>query len=153
MRPRGSLIDFFNTPEGMSSCIPSISGAFTARSLAKLYAALERGGEVGGVRIFEETTVEDPSGTVQNDRQDLVIILAPKWRLGYMSGGDAIPVLGPNNESYGHVGAGGTFAAADPKAEVSFALVYDQWGANELLGASRGMAVSNAVVQAAEAAV
>jgi CubicO group peptidase (beta-lactamase class C family) len=150
LAPRGSLIDLFATPEGMSSCIPSISGAFTARSLARMYAALERGGELDGVRILEEKSVETAS-TVQNDRQDLVIILAPKWRLGYMSGGSAIPVLGPNDDAYGHVGAGGTFAAADPKSGLAFGLVYDRWAATELLGGMRSMAVSNAVVHAATA--
>ena len=152
LSPRGSLIDFLNTPEGKSSCIPSISGAFTARSLAKLYSALERGGEVDGVRILNSETVETIS-TVQNDRNDLVIFLAPHWRLGYMGGGgSAIPVLGPNAEAYGHVGAGGTYAAADPKAQISFALVYDRWAPDQLLGGARGMELSNAVVAAAEAA-
>ncbi len=152
LAPRGNLIDYLNTPEGMSACIPSISGAFTARSLAKLYSALERGGEIGGVRLLTSAAV-DAISTVQNTRNDLVIFLAPHWRLGYMGGGgSAIPVLGPNAEAYGHVGAGGTYAAADPKAQVSFALVYDRWAADQLLGGIRGMELSNAVVAAAEAA-
>jgi CubicO group peptidase (beta-lactamase class C family) len=152
LSPRGSLIDFFNTPAGKSSCIPSISGAFTARSLAKLYSALERGGEVDGARILKPETVETVT-TVQNTRNDLVIFLAPHWRLGYMGGGgSAIPVLGPNSEAYGHVGAGGTYAAADPKAQIAFALVYDRWAADQLLGGARGMQLANAVVAAAEAA-
>ena len=152
LAPRGRLIDFFASEQGMSSCIPSISGAFTARSLAKLYAALERGGEVDGTRILERESVQTAT-TVQNERPDLVIIVTPRWRLGYMSGGGRfIPILGPNDDAYGHVGAGGTFAAADPKAELSFALVYDKFGATELLGSARGMALSYEVVRAAEAA-
>lgn len=152
LSPRGSVVDFFNTPEGMSSCIPAASGAFTARSLAKLYAALERGGAVDGTRILSEETVARAT-EVQNDRNDLVIFLAPHWRLGFMSGGPtAIPVLGPNAEAFGHVGAGGTFAAADPKAEVSFALVYDRWAPDQLLGGVRGMELANAVVACAQAA-
>lgn len=152
LSPRGSMIDFFNTPEGRSSCIPSVSGAFTARSLAKLYSAIERRGEVDGMRILKSETVETISA-VQNTRNDLVIFLAPHWRLGYMGGGgSAIPVLGPNAEAFGHVGAGGTYAAADPKAQVSFALVYDRWAPDQLLGGMRGMEIANAVVAAAEAA-
>ena len=152
LSPRGSLIDYFNTPEGKSSCIPSVSGAFTARSLAKMYSAIERSGEVDGTRILKPETIETIS-TVQNTRQDLVIFLAPHWRLGYMGGGmSAIPVLGPNAEAFGHVGAGGTYAAVDPKAQVSFALVYDRWAPDQLLGGMRGMELANAVVAAAEAA-
>jgi hypothetical protein len=67
-------------------------------------------------------------------------------------GGSFIPILGPNEDAYGHVGAGGTFAGADPKAEVSFGLVYDKFGPTELLGSARGMALCYEVVRAAEAA-
>ena len=148
--PRGDLFSFLDSPAGWASCIPSISGVFTARSLAKMYAALERGGEVDGVRILRPESVETAT-TVQNDRSDLVIILPPRWRLGYMSSG-SIPVMGPNPEGYGHVGLGGTYACADPKAEVAFGIVYDKFGQTELLGAARGAAVASATVAAAEAA-
>ena len=148
--PRGDLFSFLDSPAGYSSCIPSISGVFTARSLAKMYAALERGGAVDGVRILKPESVATAS-TVQNDRNDLVIILPPRWRMGYMSAG-SIPVMGPNPEGFGHVGLGGTYACADPKAEVSFAIVYDKFGQTELLGAARGAAVASATVAAAAAA-
>jgi CubicO group peptidase (beta-lactamase class C family) len=148
--PRGGFIEFLNSPAGISACIPSVSGVFTARSLAKVYAAWERGGEVDGVRILRPETIERATA-VQNDRNDLVIMVAPHWRMGFMSGG-AIPVMGPNHEAYGHVGLGGTYAAADPKAQLSFALVYDKFGETELLGAARGAAVAYACVAAADAA-
>jgi CubicO group peptidase (beta-lactamase class C family) len=151
LAPRGDILEFLNTPRGMSTCLPSASGAFTARSLAKLYAAWERGGAIDGVRILKPDTVAKAT-TVQNTRNDLVIMLAPHWRLGFMSGGgSAIPVLGPNAEAYGHVGAGGTLAGCDPSAEVSFALVYDLF-ADQLLGAARSLSLVEATVRAAQAA-
>jgi CubicO group peptidase (beta-lactamase class C family) len=152
LSPRGNIVEFFNTPQGLGSCIPSASGVFTARSLAKLYAALERGGEVGGTKILTPETIATAT-TQQNDRNDLVIFLAPRWRLGYMTGGSAVPVLGPNDEAYGHVGAGGTYAGADPKAEVTFGLVYDRFAGMDLLGAARGALLASTVVRAAEAAL
>jgi CubicO group peptidase (beta-lactamase class C family) len=148
--PRGNLFEFLDSPQGWSACIPAISGVFTARSLAKVYAALERGGEVGGVRILQLQTIERAT-LVQNDRPDLVIGITPRWRLGFMSAG-VVPVLGPNEDGYGHVGLGGTYAGVDPKAEVAFALIYDLYGQSELLGAARGATVSFATVAAAEAA-
>lgn len=148
--PRGNLFEFLDSPQGWSSCIPAISGVFTARSLAKVYAAWERGGQVDGVRILTPETVERAT-EVQNDRPDLVIGVTPRWRLGFMSAG-SIPVLGPNAEGYGHVGLGGTYAGADPKAEVALACVYDLFGQTELLGGARGTALANATVAAAEAA-
>ncbi len=151
LTPRGSMLEFLNSPQGMSSCIPSVSGSFTARSLAKLYSALERGGEVDGTRILTPETIATATAQ-QNDRQDLVIFIAPRWRLGYMTGGSAVPVLGPNDEAYGHVGAGGTYGGADPKSEVSFGLVYDRFAALDMLGAARGALLADATVRAAEAA-
>jgi CubicO group peptidase (beta-lactamase class C family) len=148
--PRGDLFGFLDTPEGWSACIPAISGISTARSLAKVYAALERGGAVDGVRILETETVRRAIG-VQNDRPDLVIVIAPRWRMGFMSAG-VVPVLGPNDGGYGHVGLGGTYAGVDPAAEVAFALVYDLYGQSELVGSARGATVSYATVAAAEAA-
>lgn len=148
--PRGNLFEFLDSPAGWSSCIPAISGVFTARSLAKLYAATERKGEVGGVRILRPETIERAT-EVQNDRADLVLRIPPRWRLGFMSG-QSIPVLSPNPEGYGHVGLGGTYAGADPKAEATFACVYDLFGQTELLGGLRGSALSHATVAAAEAA-
>jgi CubicO group peptidase (beta-lactamase class C family) len=148
--PRGNFIEFLGSAAGVSACIPSVSGVFTARSLAKLYAALERGGEVDGVRLVRPETVTRAT-EVQNERNDLIIMIPPRWRLGYMSAG-SIPVMGPNHEGYGHVGLGGTYACADPKAEVAFALVYDKFGSTDLLGAARGVALAYATVAAAEAA-
>ena len=151
LSPKGNMIDFLNSPQGISACVPSVSGSFTARSLAKLYGALERGGEIDGTRILSPETIAIAT-TQQNDRNDLVIFIAPRWRLGYMTGGSAVPVLGPNDEAYGHVGAGGTFGGADPKAEVSFGIVYDRFAALDMLGAARGALLADATVRAAEAA-
>jgi CubicO group peptidase (beta-lactamase class C family) len=147
--PRGNLFEYLDSPEGRSSCIPDVAGVFTARSLAKVYAAWERGGEIGGVRVLAPTTTERAL-EVQNDRPDLVLGIVPRWRMGFMSAG-AVPVLGPNPNGYGHVGLGGTYAGVDPTAGVAFALVHDLYGQTELL-AARGSSLSSATIAAAEAA-
>jgi CubicO group peptidase (beta-lactamase class C family) len=151
LAPRGGMFKVLNSPDGYQACIPAISGVFTARSLAKLYSAMERGGEIEGVRIMKPETVETAT-TVQSSRTDFVMNSDVGWRLGYMSGGSHIAVLGPNDASYGHVGAGGTYGAADPSAEVAFATVFDQWGMIEFLGGPRGVELSKTIVAAAEAA-
>jgi CubicO group peptidase (beta-lactamase class C family) len=147
--PRGNLFAYLDSPEGWSACIPAVSGVFTARSLAKVYAALERGGEIGGVRVLTREATERALA-VQNNGPDLVLGIVPRWRMGFMSAG-AVAMLGPNPDGYGHVGLGGTYAGADPGAEVAFALVYDLFGQSELL-AARGSTISAATVAAALAA-
>ena len=49
--PRG-IEDVLWGPEVMDAEIPAANGFFTARSLAKLYALLAHGGQVGGVRLL-----------------------------------------------------------------------------------------------------
>jgi CubicO group peptidase (beta-lactamase class C family) len=153
LSPKGSLVDLLNSPVGMSSCIPSISGIFTARSLATLYAVLDCGGEVDGVKLLAEETIATVS-TVQTDRVDMVIPVPVRWRLGYMSGGPtSIRSLGPSPDAYGHVGAGGTIAGVDPGAHLSFGLIYDRWAATEFLGGPRTQGLVNAATACAEAAL
>jgi CubicO group peptidase (beta-lactamase class C family) len=148
-----NLLDFLNSPLGMAACVPSISGAFTARSLATVYAALDGDGEVDGTRILEPETVATVS-TVQTDRVDLVIPVPVRWRLGYMSGGPAsIRSLGPSPDAYGHVGAGGTIAGTDPSTHIAFGLIYDKWGPMEFLGGPRTHDIVNAATACAEAAL
>jgi hypothetical protein len=152
LMPRGmSLVELLNTH--MSACIPSISGIFTARSLATLYAALEGQGEVDGVRLLEPETVSTVS-TVQTDRVDKVIPVPVRWRLGYMSGGPtSIRALGPSADAYGHVGAGGTIAGTDPSTSLAFGFVYDRWAAAEFLGGPRTLGIVDAATACAEAAL
>ena len=137
LAPDGDIDEFLNSPQGLSTCGPAFSGAFTARSLARMYAALERGGELDGVRLLRPETVETAT-TVQNTRSDLVLMLPIHWRLGFMSGGSPISPTGPNSEAYGHAGYGGSVAFADPKAELGFAIVCDRLEVN-LLGVVHGI--------------
>ncbi|MEX2394205.1 MAG: serine hydrolase domain-containing protein [Actinomycetota bacterium] len=153
LSPRGNLVTFLNSPVGMSSCIPSISGIFTARSLATLYAALDGGGIVDGVRLLEPDTIATIS-TVQTDRVDMVIPIPVRWRLGYMSGGPtSVRALGPSSDAYGHVGAGGTIAGTDPSTGLAFGFVYDKWAAAEFLGGPRTQGIVDAATACAGAAL
>jgi CubicO group peptidase (beta-lactamase class C family) len=145
--PDGDIVAFVNSPQGMSTCGPAFSGAFTARSLARLYACLERGGELDGVRLLTPDTITTAT-TVQNTRPDLVLVLPINWRLGFMSGGSPISPAGPNPEAYGHAGYGGSIGLADPKAEIAMAITLDRLEVN-LLGGDRITSVVNAAVEAA----
>ena len=146
LSPDGNITEFVNSPEGMSTCGPAFSGTFTARSLAKIYALMERGGELDGVRLLKPDTLEKAT-TVQNDRADLVIFFPIRWRLGFMSGGGDFSPAGPNPDAYGHAGFGGSIGMADPKAELSIAIVLDRLEI-DLLGGDRIRKVINAAVAA-----
>lgn len=147
LAPDGDMFAFVNTPAGLETVAPAWSGVFTARSLATMYAALAAGGAVDGVRLLEEATVTT-AATVQNTRPDLVLFVPIHWRLGFMGGGSMLSPTGPNPESFGHAGLGGSVAFADPKAELSFAIVLDRLELDLLAGERVRNAVHAAVAAA-----
>lgn len=145
--PRGDMVEFVNSEKGRAASVPAITGAFTARSLATLYAALERGGALDGVRLLSGPTVAVAT-TVQNDRPDRVLFVPVHWRLGFMGrgvGGDGGPTA-----AYGHAGLGGSVAMADPRHELAVAVTLDRLEL-DLLGDDRAAAVLAAAIDAADA--
>ena len=71
----------FNTSKIRKACIPSANGHFTARALARFYAALANGGQIDGVRILSEKMVQ----AMQHERTACTMHAAlPKmpWGLG-----------------------------------------------------------------------
>jgi CubicO group peptidase (beta-lactamase class C family) len=108
-----------SSPEILAASIPSANGLFTARSLAKLYAALAAGGQLDGVRLLSEDTVRRAT-QVQNRRVDLVVPFPMHWRLGYHR---AATTRGTPRHAFGHYGFGGSGAWADPDRNLAMAMV------------------------------
>lgn len=107
-----------NTRDWRGAEIPAANGHGKARAVARLYAALARGGELDGVRVLspdaiEQATVEQAHG------RDEVMGLNLRTALGFvLTSPDAN--LGPNPRAFGHSGAGGSLGFADPDAKIGF---------------------------------
>ena len=106
-------------PETLAVSIPAANGLFTARSLAKLYAALAAGGEFDGGRLLSEATLARAT-EVQTRRIDLVVPFPMHWRLGYHR---AATMRGTPPRAFGHYGFGGSGAWADPDRQLAVAMV------------------------------
>lgn len=137
----------WNSPEFAAACIPSANGIFTARSLARLYAALAGGGELDGVRILSEKTLFR-AATIQNRTVDRVVPFPMQWRLGYhrpfMLG------LGTTvRHAIGHFGFGGSGAWADMDRNLSVALTLNS-GVGTPFGDLRIIRISTAAARAAD---
>lgn len=105
--------------------MPAANGVFTARSLAKIYAALATDGTVGGVEVLSPATLHE-AGRVQNRQRDAVLGLPMRWRLGYHQ---AFTLGGrPAWKAFGHYGYGGSGAFADPETGMSLAFVTNRLG-------------------------
>ena len=111
----------FNRREVRAAELPAANGVTTARSLARLYAATI--GEVDGIRVLQPETVA--AATVeQSNGPDEVLALDTRFGSGFFLPSAFSPLMGPR--SFGHAGAGGSLAFADPDAGVGFAYVMNQ---------------------------
>jgi CubicO group peptidase (beta-lactamase class C family) len=99
--------------------LPALNGCFTARSLARMYAALAGGGELDGQRFLSADTLRRAT-EVQSTARDVVVGFPMQWRLGYHVAATTRGVL-PNG--FGHFGFGGSGAWADPDRDLAVAMV------------------------------
>ncbi|HWC79396.1 MAG TPA: serine hydrolase domain-containing protein [Pseudonocardiaceae bacterium] len=108
----------FGSAEVQAAEIPASNGIGTARSLARMYAALI--GEVDGIRLLNPETVA-AARKEQATGPDRVLMLPSRFGLGYMLPLPESPWGGPN--SFGHPGRGGSLAYADPDTGIAFGYV------------------------------
>jgi CubicO group peptidase (beta-lactamase class C family) len=104
--------------------MPAANGVFTARSLARMYAALADQGTVDGVQLLSPETLHE-AGRVQHRSRDYVLGLPMRWRLGYHQ---AFTAGRPAWKAFGHYGYGGSGAWADPESGLSLAFVTNRLG-------------------------
>ena len=123
------------TPAGLRAAMPAVNGAFTARSLARMYAALANGGEIDGVRILSAEMLPVISAQ-QVDTLDRALFSPMRWRLGYHQ--PYVLTKRRPRQAFGHFGFGGSGAWADPARNLSIALTVNAgsgtpWGDMRIL--------------------
>jgi CubicO group peptidase (beta-lactamase class C family) len=113
--------DMWNTRRMRGAEMPSSNGHSDARSLARMYAACI--GEVDGVRLLSDETVERAS-VVLSDGPDCVVGQPLTIGLGFM----LAPTFprGVGKRTFGHSGAGGSVAFADPERRLAFGYAMNQ---------------------------
>jgi CubicO group peptidase (beta-lactamase class C family) len=128
---------FMNTPRVRQAEIGALGATGTARGLARLYAALACGEDLVSRPSVEHFREEQVCG------RDAVMGVPTRWAMGYTrEPSQLVPGLprqhGPNDEAFGHMGAGGQVAFADPVARVGCGFVRNHLEnqAMPLLGAS-----------------
>jgi CubicO group peptidase (beta-lactamase class C family) len=118
----------FNDMEVRKACIPSANGHFTARALARMYGALANGGQVDGVRLMSVERIPLMT-SVQVDTPDRVIMMPIAKSIGFFNGGKTMGMhgaTGPRRTAFGHPGAGGSVAFADPEVGLSIAVTINK---------------------------
>lgn len=131
-----------NTRGWQSAEIPSANGFATAKALAGIYGALANGGKFGDRRFLSEPTLAEASRARTPVRSDLVLGVETQWANGFWL--NNLGFYGPNPQSFGHSGWGGSFAFADPNTGIGFAYTMNYMG-TQLIGGPRAMALVNAL--------
>jgi CubicO group peptidase (beta-lactamase class C family) len=108
----------FNSRAVHAGELPAANAIATARGLARMYAATV--GEIDGVRLLEPKTVDDACREVSSGG-DEVLLVPNRFGSGFVIPSSFEPMLGPS--SFGHPGAGGSLAFADPDSGIAFAYV------------------------------
>jgi CubicO group peptidase (beta-lactamase class C family) len=120
-----------NSRQWRAAEIPAGNGHGTARSLAQLYGAIARGGELNGVRVMSKEQIARCS-IEQSNGPDALLIINTRFSLGFMMSQPGSE-LGPNPKSFGHPGAGGSLGYADPEAKIGFGYTMNKMQASLMI--------------------
>jgi CubicO group peptidase (beta-lactamase class C family) len=122
-----NVIRKMNDPDIRAQSIVSFGGIGSASALAKFYSLLANGGELNGQSFFSQETIEGMTTTL-SDGKDRVFQIPTAFSAGFMkdSRDAARRLFGPSATSFGHPGAGGSHAFADPENKIAFAYVMNQ---------------------------
>jgi len=130
----------FNQPRVRAAEIPAANGISNARSLATIYAATMQ--EINGTHLLSSAVRDRATRTVTPENEpDKCLILGTTFGMGFMTSGPFVPMAGPG--SFGHPGAGGSVAFAQPSRDMAFAYVMNAMSAN-LAGDLRSQALIKA---------
>ncbi len=146
LAPRGISRFDFGAARTLRASIPAANGLFTARSLARMYAALAGGGAIDGVRLLSRRTLQRATRVQERARGRHVIPWEMNWRLGYHG---VLTTRGIPRRAFGHFGFGGSGAWADPHRDLAVALIVNS-GMGSPFGDLRILRLSGAALAAVE---
>jgi CubicO group peptidase (beta-lactamase class C family) len=137
--------DVFSRPWQQAE-IAASNGHASGRGIARIYGALAAGGELDGVRILQPQSID--AMCVQEWGMEPDLVLGRSLRRGrgvilntFLQGEG---MFGPNPESYGHTGTGGSLGFADPKMGLGIGYAMNQLHGS-VAGATRAQRLVAAV--------
>ena len=116
-----------NKRENRAASIVSFGAIGGASSLAKFYDMLANGGEMEGQHYFNPKTIAQMTTPLVSGI-DCILQIPTSFSAGFMKDPpeSSRRVFGPSASAFGHAGAGGSNAFADPENGIGFAYVMNQ---------------------------
>jgi CubicO group peptidase (beta-lactamase class C family) len=120
-------VSAMNRPDARERSIVSFGGIATADALAKFYSLLANGGVWQGQTLFTPATIDRMKKTL-SDGMDKVFGVPTAFSAGFMKDSTLAQkrIFGAADSAFGHPGAGGSHAFADPENGIAFAYVMNQ---------------------------
>lgn len=124
-------VSAMNSTRAREASLPSLGGIGTPRALAKFYQMLALGGQWHGRRFFSPDSLQWMQTRLVNGH-DKTILMDTAFSVGFMldpvgrDGRKTRHLFGPSMPAFGHPGAGGSMAFADPIRRIGFAYLMNQ---------------------------
>ena len=116
-----------DTPEYRAVEFPAGGGIGQVRSIARAYAAFAAGGAELGITPETMNELKQPATPPSGGSRDLVLKVDTAFSLGFVKPTPTFR-FATSASGFGHPGAGGSFAFADPDREVAFAYAMNKLG-------------------------
>jgi CubicO group peptidase (beta-lactamase class C family) len=126
--------------------IPAGGGIGQVRSIARAYSDFATGGHDLGISEATLAELTAPPRPPTRSTRDLVLTVDASFALGFSRPSKQFR-FGSGPRAFGHPGAGGSFAFADPDAQVGFAYAPNRLG-HHLRDDPREKALRDAVYRA-----
>lgn len=148
-----TAIERFNLPEVRAVGVPGGGGFMSAAELALFYQALLHGG-LQGERVWEDATLARARTVLTGDTTELMLGHLVNRSLGLIISGDDkrnFRGFGKTNSplAFGHNGAGGQIAWADPATGLSLGYCTNTHDRNNVRQGRRGVAISSIAAECA----
>lgn len=123
--PWERLLRMSNDPRFLTAVVPSGNVIVTAHDVARFYQCLLDGGELDGVRLFDEATVvralEPQDEGAPFDRR---LGMPMRYGAGFMLGSEQLSFFGWGHpRAFGHLGMSNMLTWADPERDLVVALL------------------------------
>lgn len=146
-------IERFNLPEVQAVGVPGGGGFMSAAELAMFYQALLHGG-LDGTQLWDEATLARGRTVLTGDTTELMLGHLVNRTLGLIVSGDEqrnFRGFGKTNSplAFGHNGAGGQIAWADPATGLSLGYCTNTHDRNNVRQGRRGVAISSIAAECA----
>jgi CubicO group peptidase (beta-lactamase class C family) len=125
--PMLANVESYNDRDLLRLELPAANGVGLVRDIAKAYSEFATGGNVLQLQPETLMALEEPAHPPRDGLFDQVMKLDTMFSLGYIKPFDGLR-FGKDTRAFGTPGAGGSFAFADPKAQVGFAYAMNKSG-------------------------